>query len=108
MTQEEIIQGNKLVADFDGWKPWEHDSTKLWHPERNITSFISVEDIQYHSSWDWIMPVWIKFRGLALKNGDYEQWVHSLSWYLYSSDSPFRLFDRLVYAIKWYNQNKQP
>lgn len=47
MTQEEIIEGNKLIAEFmdakpsDYGKPW-----KKW----------MYSELEYHSSWDWLMP----------------------------------------------------
>ena len=48
MTEEEIIIGNRLIADFMGG-----DSTKspCYLPDRLL---------YYNSSWDWLMPVVIK------------------------------------------------
>ena len=116
MTQEQIHEGNRIIAVFmEGvWKKDENGFSKYpsaipdWAWRAYDFDKIRPGACDYHESFDWLMPVWIKFRGLSLQNADYEQWVHSLSWYLYSSDTPFRLFDRLVYAIQWYNtQNNQ-
>ena len=44
MTQEEILEGNKLINAFMGYP---YNMTKNGYPEQVI----------YHSSWDWLMPV---------------------------------------------------
>ena len=41
-TQQEIIENNKLIAEFMGWKE-RTDPTERW--------------FLYHTSWDWLMPV---------------------------------------------------
>jgi len=64
MTQEEIIKGNKLIAEFMGHKK-AHKASSLY---RNVTSinFMSGElqefnygenQLKYHLSFDWLMPV---------------------------------------------------
>lgn len=64
-------------------------------------------DLNYYTSWDSIIPVWIKFRDLDLDfHGEYGKWITSLQWYLFSSDEPKRFAERLAYAIKWYNHSK--
>ena len=41
--EKEIIEGNKLIAEFMGLSML-HNQTRL-------------ETLKYHSSWDWLMPV---------------------------------------------------
>lgn len=65
-------------------------------------------DLNYYTSWDCIMPVWVKFRDLDFvedSESDHKHmdWINSLQWYLFSSDEPKRFAERLAYAIKWYN-----
>lgn len=50
MTQEEIVEGNKLIAEFMGI---DYDKTA------NISDGTSSyhENIKYNSSWSWLMPV---------------------------------------------------
>ena len=68
---EEIIEGNKLIAEFMGynliipsmrrypnnWKTsyWERN----YDIEKHTTDHVLCEEngLKYHSSWDWLMPV---------------------------------------------------
>lgn len=54
MTKEEIIAGNKLIAEF-------MKKGKI-HPN----------DLKYHSSWDWLMPVVEKIEQRFIDNQDAE------------------------------------
>jgi hypothetical protein len=66
------------------------------------------DDLKYFESWDCIMPVWTKFRDLDEEGEQFDGWITSLGWYLFSSDTPDRFADRLYYAIKWYNTKRTP
>lgn len=70
MTQEEIVEGNKLIAEFMGFKPWVDFNIQLGFCELNINKYSTYEDgmghiphactfkeLRFHSSWDWLMPV---------------------------------------------------
>lgn len=57
-----VEEGNKIIADFDGWVKWEQDNKLYWHPERNITHFKSAPDFTYHSNWSDLMPVVAKIQ----------------------------------------------
>lgn len=49
MTEQEIIEGNKLIAEFMGGK---------WPERINHEVFKSLNnDLGFHNSWDWLMPV---------------------------------------------------
>jgi len=78
MSEQEIIEGNKLIAEF-----MEYEHSDILYDEENEEYFfdtdhlVCVEDIEvwessvddwtstlspeqmlFHSSWDWLMPVW--------------------------------------------------
>lgn len=65
MNQEEISQGNKLIAKFMGAKyEMQHHIRKeeLWLPIHGIVRYDTIEIgkgkiLHYHNSWDWLMPV---------------------------------------------------
>lgn len=126
MTQEEIIEGNKLIAEFMGaefdmghyhvtdsyTKP---DGEKVFKYQQG-TAFYDVGQepssqkggypitiIKYHTSWDWLMPVAKKV--IETYTGGMD--VYSL----YVSDSLRTAIIEEVWAsvvefIKWYNENK--
>lgn len=50
MTQKEIIEGNKLICEF-----MLTDSAFL----TEVSGF-PAKKLQYHSSWDWLIPVFKK------------------------------------------------
>ena len=74
MTDKEIIEGNKLIAEFMGIKEVQssYDSygqlTPIWYtkndvfksnvysvPNKSFAEFL--KKAKYSSSWDWLMPV---------------------------------------------------
>ena len=109
-TTEDIIKGNKLIAGL--FMIERLSDGKYFHinPELLLANkrWFLPEELKYHSSWDWLMPAWIEFR--KLWNGEeneHGKWITSLQYYLAYSDEPIRFFERLVYAIQWYNQQTQ-
>tara|TARA_R110002126_G_scaffold233844_2_gene378001 strand:- start:41 stop:460 length:420 start_codon:yes stop_codon:yes gene_type:complete len=64
MIDEQKKQGNnqennKLIAEFMGWKPNEHH----WCLNGD-------KDLQYHTSWDWLMPVVRKIVDICCNDDD--------------------------------------
>lgn len=94
MTRDE---GNKLIAEFMGIEP---------APEGMVNIYMDGEEMklfgtEYHSSWDWLMPVVQKI--LATDTGTLD--VYSL----YVEDSLrtaniVTIWDAVTDFIQWYNQ----
>jgi hypothetical protein len=65
MTKEQIIEGNKLIAEFMGTKR----GAKYIDPACSVVGeaeFLCDEkDLEYHLSWDWLMPVVEKIETLG-------------------------------------------
>lgn len=67
MKESEIIEGNKLIAEFMGGKYDKNTSfpihpDDIWLPVHGIVNFKTIElgkgkALKYHSSWDWLMPI---------------------------------------------------
>lgn len=81
MNSTEIIEGNKLIAEFMGAvtpktapeiilsyikndEVWYGDNTT---PNGQYESAFKIFDLKYHSSWDWLMPVVDKITELSGK-----------------------------------------
>jgi hypothetical protein len=48
-----ILEGNKLIADFDG-KKWTDDKNEFMRSDEDL---LFPESLYYHLSWYWLMPV---------------------------------------------------
>jgi hypothetical protein len=112
MTNEQIIEGNKLIAIFMAAKY--NERLDLVYLEGK-PSMYSINELKYHTSWDWLMPVVEKIEGI----GDYhvsigmfscyvsegvfiDEWVHIES----DSDSKIKaVWLAVIEFIKWHNQN---
>lgn len=70
MNSTEILEGNKLIANFLGWKTFsryhswkcknviQYDQSLLDEPYINENDGYLYEGSElFHSSWDWLMPV---------------------------------------------------
>ena len=55
------MNDNKLIAEFMGWKPNEHH----WCLNGD-------KDLQYHTSWDWLMPVVERIFALSIADENIE------------------------------------
>lgn len=59
---EKVSEGNRLIAEFDGWYQKERHPPGIFSKENpyyrnNGKEAASVHGFKYHSSWDWLMPV---------------------------------------------------
>ena len=112
---------NKLIVDFMG-EPYAHltfeNRTTWWSARSDITkmgfeSFDVVNDIPYQTSYDWIFPVWIKFRDIdSFTIEEYKNRIEYISCKNKIADlipyiSIDKLYEKLVQGITWYNSIKQ-
>jgi len=116
MKQEEIIEGNILIAKFDGWILGETEYYCAGVPERHPRWIKDKEelltsDLLYHSSWDWIMPAYKKFDRLNVVSdfSQYSKYCDEIDIALTTYDIEI-VFITLVNGIKWLkeeqNENK--
>ena len=72
MEQKEIIEGNKLIAEFMDYRLVDCHSPflgKKWTKENlndsplyNLVESCKEDNLRFHNSWDWLMPVLIKIQ----------------------------------------------
>ena len=62
-TDIEILEGNKIIAEFMGL----HFHKRGWVDAQHIDGNYECEELKYHSSWDCIMPVVEKIEALGYK-----------------------------------------
>ncbi len=70
-------------------------------------TYCSREELQFHSSWDWFMEAWVKFKKVRLKLGRdvYEHMERIKSTSKIINDGAIGLaWSALVRDLEWYNQ----
>jgi hypothetical protein len=113
MTQEEIFEGNKLLAEFMGY-------TYKQRPKNNYFGFeekcielgdinIGMSKVKYHASWDWLIPVLNKiyFSEEYCKYKDFNSCLISDGGININTKYIINTWGEVVEFIKWYNQNKK-
>jgi hypothetical protein len=96
----ETLEGNKLIAEFDGWtetKP-HYGICKNLRGNRCDASIDSWEDLQYHISWEWLMPVVQKIIGIGK--------IHRKSTPVtdLTLETPINdVWEKCIQFIQWYN-----
>lgn len=65
MTQEEILEGNRLIARFMNFKY--KNQTKYWakYPLDDNSylyklGYVRIDNLKFHASWDWLIPALYK------------------------------------------------
>ena len=115
MTNEKIINGNNTIANFVGSR----FIKDTFFPRLVDVEFelMDLDDLKFHSSWDWIMPAWRRLY-LKLSESPYSFEIRidekpALEYWYTEMEQPLTkglidlAFKKLVEAIKWYNNNKQ-
>lgn len=96
METKEIIEGNKLIAEFmkvsvSDYTSYEEEGRKCY----------TENDLEYHSSWDWLMPVVEK---CLIGEAECNEPVLITNIYdALTSISITGTFVAVVEYIKWYN-----
>lgn len=123
MNEKEIQEGNKLIVEILGGKYIGKDRIgghdyDMYNLPASFPVKLSTPDefgmkrtgyCGFNSQWDWIIPAWIKLRGLLDPNNeDQGKWLDRLGFALYSASEPSMFFDHIVCALKWYNSLNQP
>ena len=81
---KEIIEGNKLIAEFMDKPP-----------------HIMPELLKYHTSWDWLMPVVEKIGSLSYNDSN-NKFQPSVERFLENDIES--IWRQIVIFITWYNQ----
>ena len=112
MTEENILQGNKMIFDF----------MQCIHSESEEIDRWEMEALKYHSDWNWIIPVYKKIVAIAkpihekeakVFKGSGVTWTSEcgeLTWEVYNSCRDFeieKVFPAIIKWIKWYNSEQK-
>ena len=104
MTQEQIEQGNKLIAEFMGATQDSDDLSDWWGGIMFPHGYDRTFALKYHSSWDWLMPVVEKILKIAHENMLNEWECEFANRFLSCNITAIYLL--CIEFIKWHNANK--
>jgi len=116
MKQEEIIENNKLIAEFMGMKfKDDSDYIETLKEMRSQGMFyeqgMMASELQYDASWDMLMPVVDKCTQIGFRDQEFDNEIY-LKWEEIFDDMGMFLgnhieevFAAVVEFIKWYNKN---
>lgn len=89
MTEQEILDGNKLIAEFMGLRG-------NW--------LFNIREAKYHSSWDWLQPVAKKAAEYIRVDDTGFNWQKNIYHAIKTFDIN-EVWEKTVDFIKWYNLN---
>lgn len=124
MTQEEITEGEILIALFDGMRRGEGKYPRGFTDESGSNAFScwlnsegeEITHIEYHTSFDWLMPACRKYcmlpepknKRTGKQMGNRKVFIRfAILDYLTGIAEIIDVFKALVEGIKWYNDNKE-
>lgn len=105
------LENNKLIAEFMGayvGNPMEDGREVLcgvpaYYSKKGFTNTHLTEDLKYHKSWDWLIPVVEKI--CAIEDGEGYKFRRSLDGGLFIGID--NVYNTATQFIQWYNnQNK--
>jgi len=118
-TEQEITDDNKMIAKFMGakkmvgvWYIPEHGELQSTRDDRaEHDSFETNEvfrdnELKYHSSWNWLMPVIRKINDEIWGKGDFHEidsLMHETERYLFSGEIMY-VWENAVKFVKWINE----
>lgn len=113
MKTEEIIEGNKLIAEFmypkakEEYASGEIDITDGIY-KKSILIFGNIDLMKYNSSWDWLIPVINKITAMSeyFKYKDYTSSMVSEGGIYINTKFIENTWGEVVEFIKYYNENK--
>lgn len=117
MSEQEIIEGNKLIAEFMGGITSNMNNRivqgyqNIWLPFHGICNWGTIKTgngkiLLYHSSWDWLMPVVEKIKNIsgAFINSDSQDEKFAYLIFSLSITTPIEtVYIYVINFIKWYN-----
>lgn len=107
MSTNEIVENNRLIAEFLGYKSYLYKNlpNKVHIQNDTIEHSLYLPDAIYHLSWDWLMPVVKKINDMFFDGGKGEELQSEICDWLISVNI-VKTHSAVVAFINWFNQSK--
>lgn len=100
------MENNKLIAEFMGL---EFSKGEYYRPLYNSGDWVSENELEYHTSWDWLMPVIHTIRdhvNMDMGFEEFDDWRENFKQIDPYNYNLQQCYDAVVEFIKWYNDGK--
>ena len=116
------MQDNELIAEFMGFelhrttphgKGFEVIKEEANMYRTNDKGWVHKDNLEFHSSWEWLMPVMEKIRGIwntfefDTPENDKAEDIFSFTKEWFMSADIDSIYNAVVEFIKWYNQGQK-
>ena len=102
------IENNKLIAEFMGMEHCYRPYGDGFMEVKEDGSCIELEDLQYHTSWDWLIPVIKKIDSYACEEMDFSDYDDYRNKYVFIHNISLHNNIREVYnqVVEFIKDNK--
>jgi hypothetical protein len=110
---DNIIENNLLIAHFmggllNGEGRLNLNKNEIWLPLHGVCYHNTIDlgrgkTLEYHKSWDWLMPV-AKKCDVIISENDLDEWVSNI-YYALSTIEIGIIYNTVIDFINWYNSN---
>ena len=100
------MENNKLIAEFMGL---EFSKGEYYRPLYNSGDWVPEDELQYRTSWDWLMPVIHTIRdhvNMDMGFEEFDDWRENFKQIDPYNYNLQQCYDAVVEFIKWYNDGK--
>jgi len=101
--ENELLENNKLIAEFMGIESFKDSLASLHQGKINVDVDV-YEQAQYHTSWDWLMPV-IKKAYNTEEVYDMGLEFHEIACQMFE-DGIEEVYKTVVHTIKLINEDR--
>jgi len=106
LSKIDEMESNKLIAEFMGMNIHHNDKSMMVRKTLQGNEVLYIDKLEYHSSWDWLMPVINKIRSMdstyeVEEVGKYD-WDNEISHYEFDLDLTY---ESVVEFINQLNNN---
>lgn len=106
MTQEQILEYNKLCAEFLGFNQ-EIVNNEIYFTLDNMLESLSEEELKFHEDWNWIMEVVQKcLIGEAEHNPEISNVTIKNIYESLCNTNIEDVLESCIKYIKWYNNHE--